>query len=273
MRPARRIVATLLLVAGACLMLYPLVGTFLNEHSFTEAVARYDDEVQSIPENQRQAMLAEAHAYNDNLRGDPVHDPFIANSGWALPDDYGRVLDVDGKGLMGTLSIPRISTVLPIYHGTASEVLERGVGHISQTSLPVGGAGTHAVLTGHTGLPAARLFTDLVQLEIGDVFILNVLGEKRAYAVDDIRVVEPQDVSAIRVDETHDYVTLLTCTPYGLNTQRLLVRGAPCALPSDETLSNLKAPFPWGLSVGAFALVAASAAAVIVLARRRKGKG
>lgn len=269
---ARRALMTACLLAGIALLLYPVVGTYLNERSFNDAVSHYEEAVRTLPDDERERMLAEARAYNDSLRGDPVRDPFVPNSGYAVPGNYDDVLDVDGAGLMGTVSIPSIGLALPVYHGTSDDVLAHGAGHIPQTSLPVGGAGTHAVLTGHTGLPTARLFTDLERLKEGDVFVIEVLGERRAYAVDDVRVVEPDDVSSIRVDGEREYVTLLTCTPYGVNSHRLLVRGAPCELPDDEVLAPA-APVPWPL-VGALAAAAAAAAALAVRAvcRRRRAR-
>lgn len=264
----RRALMTACLLAGIALLLYPVVGTYLNERSFNDAVSHYEEAVRTLPDDERERMLAEARAYNDSLRGDPVRDPFVSNSGYAVPGNYDDVLDVDGTGLMGTVSIPSIGLALPVYHGTSDDVLAHGAGHIPQTSLPVGGAGTHAVLTGHTGLPTARLFTDLERLKEGDVFVIEVLGERRAYAVDDVRVVEPDDVSSIRVDGEREYVTLLTCTPYGVNSHRLLVRGAPCELPDDEVLAPA-APVPWPL-VGALAAAAAAAAVLAVRAVRRR---
>ena len=219
-------------------MLYPVVGTYLNERSFGEAVARYEQTVQTLPEGERQRMLAEARAYNDSLRGDPVRDPFVQGSGYAVPDNYDEVLDVDGTGLMGTVRVPALGLALPLYHGTSDEVLARGAGHLPQTSLPVGGEGTHAVITGHTGLPTARLFTDLARLGIGDVFIVEVLGSGAPTPWTDVRVVEPDDVSAIRIDEGRELVTLLTCTPYGVNSHRLLVRGERCELPEEAAPST-----------------------------------
>lgn len=265
---ARRALMTACLLAGIALLLYPVVGTYLNERSFNDAVSHYEEAVRTLPDDERERMLAEARAYNDSLRGDPVRDPFVPNSGYAVPGNYDDVLDVDGTGLMGTVSIPSIGLALPVYHGTSDDVLAHGAGHIPQTSLPVGGAGTHAVLTGHTGLPTARLFTDLERLKEGDVFVIEVLGERRAYAVDDVRVVEPDDVSSIRVDGEREYVTLLTCTPYGVNSHRLLVRGVPCELPDDEVLAPA-APVPWPL-VGALAAAAALAAVLAVRAVRRR---
>ncbi|MEG0016187.1 MAG: class C sortase [Gordonibacter sp.] len=272
MNAARRVVALLLLLVGMGVMLYPVVGTLLNEQSFSNAVDHYEEKMGMLSDDEREAMLAEAHAYNDSLRGDPVRDPFIPHSGFALPDNYESVLDVDGEGLMGTVSIPVIGVELPIRHGVSDGVLEQGVGHIPQTSLPVGGEGTHSVLTSHTGLPTARLFTDLAMLKKGDVFIIDMLGEKRAYAVDDITVIEPSDLSAVRIDSEHDYVTLLTCTPYGLNTHRLLVRGAPCALPEAGKLVDMRVPLQMEMLVWGIAFLSLSAIITAALRIHRMRK-
>ena len=265
-----RILMALCLVVGLACLLYPLVGTYLNERSFSDAVARYEENVSAIPEAERLAMLDEARAYNESLRGDPVRDPFVENSGYAVPSNYNDVLDVDGEGLMGTVSIPAIGIQLPVYHGTSDDVLAHGAGHIPQTSLPVGGAGTHAVITGHTGLPTARLFSDLEQLEIGDVFVIEVLGEKHAYAVDDIRIVEPDEVSSIRVDTEHDYVTLLTCTPYGVNSHRLLVRGSACDVPAEGEDAGQAPRIPFALGIGVLAVGTAFAVGAVIVVRRKR---
>lgn len=265
----RRVLMLACLLVGTGLVLYPVVGTYLNDRSFSDAVSHYEQAVQTLPEDERQQMLAEAHAYNDSLRGDPVHDPFVANSGYAVPENYNEVLDVDGTGLMGTVTIPSIGLALPIYHGTSDEVLAHGAGHIPQTSLPVGGTGTHAVITGHTGLPTARLFTDLEQLKVGDLFVVEVLGERHAYAVDDVSVVEPDDVSSIRADSEHEYVTLLTCTPYGVNSHRLLVRGVPTKLPDDASL-EAETHVPWQLKAAFGALVVLVAVLVVRAVRKQR---
>ncbi len=147
--------------------------------------------------------------------------------------DYAHQLNITGSGIMGYVEIPSISVNLPIYHGTASATLERGVGHLLGSSLPVGGAGTHTVLTGHSGMASQKLFSDLSLLKAGDVFYLNVLGERLAYRVDQIKTVLPHDTADLGITEGEDYCTLVTCTPYGINTHRLLVRGS--RIPCDET--------------------------------------
>ncbi|MGL6200613.1 MAG: class C sortase [Lachnospiraceae bacterium] len=144
---------------------------------------------------------------------------------YLFSEEYNAILNINGNGMMGYIRIPDINVKLPIYHGTSSEVLEKGAGHLTQTSLPIGGASTHTVLSAHTGNSKSELFTNLVQLKEGDIFYLEVLGETLAYKVDQIKVVEPTDIESLAIELSKDYVTLVTCTPYGINTYRLLVRG------------------------------------------------
>ncbi|MCH4184880.1 MAG: class C sortase [Eggerthellaceae bacterium] len=249
------VVMGLLLAVGIACILYPAVGSYINDCQFDDAITRYDDAVSTMSDEDRQSMLAAACQYNESLAGDPVHDPFVVGSGYAVPANYNDILNVDGKGLIGYIKIPTIGVDLPIRHGTEDDVLAEGVGHIPQTSFPIGGTGTHSVITGHTGLPSKRLFTDLIRMKEGDVFTLTVLGETHAYKVDAIKVVEPDDVSLLHVDASHEYVTLLTCTPYGINSERLLVRGIPTDLPED--LNDSERPVPWVslfVSIALFAL-------------------
>lgn len=215
--------ALTLFLGGAAVFCYPAISNYLNQKNQTRVVQHYEQTVTA----QDDALLAEewakAEEYNENLAGDPVHDPFVPGSGYALPDNYLDVLNIDG--VMGRITIPKIGVDLPIYHGTDAETLEKGVGHIESTSLPIGGAYRHAVLTGHRGLPSAELFTRLDELEPGDQFYLHVLDATLAYQVDQILTVEPQELETLVAEPGQDYVTLVTCTPYGINTHRMLVRG------------------------------------------------
>ena len=158
------------------------------------------------------------------MSGDPVHDPFVIGSGYALPENYKEVLNVSDDGVMGYVEIPKISVYLPIYHGTSDEVLEKGVGHIQNTSVPIGGNSTHSILTGHTGLPNAELFTRLDELGIDDIFYIHVLGDVLTYKVFETKVILPDKIDELRILNGKDYVTLVTCTPYGVNSHRLLVK-------------------------------------------------
>lgn len=270
------ILITTVLFIGVGLVLYPAVGAYLSSHSFDDQVASYDSSVAGLDKATRKRMLAQARAYNARLNGSAgsaVRDPFAQGdeATSAAPSDYDDVLNVDGNGLMGTLTIPSIDMDLPIHHGTSDDVLDTGAGHIPQTSLPVGGKGTHAVLTGHTGIPNKTLFTNLIHMKRGDVFIINVLGERHAYKVDRIKVVEPQDVSQIQMEPGKEYVTLLTCTPYGVNSHRLLVRGVPTALPADS--DSLRHPMPWMLLLAAVVMFILASGTFMVLGLQRICRG
>ena len=259
----RRVLMAICLVAGIGLILYPVVGTYLNERSFDEVVSRYEETVQTLPEDERAEMLAEARAYNESLRGDPVHDPFVANSGYAVPDNYDDLLNVDGTGLMGTVSIPAIDLTLPLYHGTGDEVLQTGAGHIATTALPIDGESIHPVVTGHTGLPDKLLFTNLMFVQEGDVFRVKILDRTFSYRVASVDVVEPDDTALLQPVEGEDRLTLLTCTPYGINSQRLLITGVPTVEDDEQGARPLVLPF-----VVAGALLVGGA----VLAWRKAGK-
>lgn len=209
------------LLAGLSLLLYPLAADYWNSLHQSRAIATYRDMVTELDDDSYDAMLEAAQAHNASL---------IENPERFLPDEaeqqhYNDLLNIAGNGIMGYVEIPSIDVELPIYHGTSEEVLEVAIGHIEGSSLPVGGLGTHCVISGHRGLPSSRLFTDIDQLAEGDTFTLQVLDETLTYEVDQIRTVEPDDVSLLEIEADKDLCTLVTCTPYGVNTHRLLVRG------------------------------------------------
>jgi len=224
----------LLTLAGIAVFSYPYIASYLSKLHATKTVQTYAKEVNKLDPKVVTAELKRAHDYNDDLAGNPVHDPFIPGTGVALDANYLSILDIGG--VMGSVSIPKIGVNLPIYHGTAPETLTKGIGHLEGSSLPVGGLRTHAVLTGHTGLSYAKMFTDLTELTVGDQFYIHVLGQTLAYQVDQIKVVEPGNTHDLRLFPDHDYVTLLTCTPYGINDHRLLVRGT--RVPYDPALES-----------------------------------
>ncbi|MBO5339467.1 MAG: class C sortase [Oscillospiraceae bacterium] len=203
------------------MLLYPSVSNYWNSLHQSRAIAVYDQTVDNIDKEKNDAMRQLARAYNDSLLG--RSDEFHLDEG--LQRQYESLLNVTGTGVMGYVDIPCINCKLPIYHGTDESVLQVAVGHLEWTSLPVGGPSTHAVISGHRGLPSAELLTHIDRLETGDKFYLHVLGEELEYRVDDIAVVLPNDTSRLRVVAGEDYVTLVTCTPYGINSHRLLVRG------------------------------------------------
>ena len=216
-------------LAGLSLLLYPTVSDYWNSLHASKAVADYDQEVRQLDQGRYDALLDAAREYNRTL--------LDRSSGYYLTDDqkarYDSLLNVDGGGIMGYIEIPTIKLSLPIYHGTDEDVLQIAVGHLDWSSLPVGGESTHCVLSGHRGLPSAKLFTNLDQLVEGDAFVIRTLDEVLTYEVDQILIVEPDDVSALSIEEGKDLCTLVTCTPYGVNSHRLLVRGHRVANQSE----------------------------------------
>lgn len=215
----------LIFAVGAGIFLYPAVSNLLAERNQQNVIRTYRKSVEQLDEETLQREWDAAVEYNENLAGDPVHDPFVMGSGYVLPDNYEEVLNLNGDGVMGYVEIPQIDVDLPIYHGTSEEVLEKGAGHLDVTALPIGGEGNHAVISAHRGLPSAKLFTRLDEMEIGDIFYIHVLTETHAYEVDQINVILPEELSLLKPEKDKDLVTLLTCTPYSVNTHRLLVRG------------------------------------------------
>lgn len=233
----KRIIATILIIllflAGFGIVLYPYVSEYVNAKHASRVVVNYDDTVKEITPEDFSQYFEVAEEYNERLRQNP--NPFSEDN---RTEGYETALNVDGSGMMGYLEIPKISVKLPFYHGTSGAVLNEAVGHLEGSSLPVGGEGTHVVLSAHRGLPSAKLFTDLPELGEGDIFILNVLDRKMTYQVDQILTVLPTELEALEVEDGQDVVTLMTCTPYGINTHRLLVRGHRIEnLPEEEVKS------------------------------------
>lgn len=218
------IIAIIFIIVGTGIFLYPSISNYFAEKNHVEAIRNYDKIVAGIGEDSIKKEKEKAQTYNENLSGDPVHDPFVFGSGYALPENYKEVLNLSEDGIMGYIQIPKILVDLPIYHGTSEEVLEKGVGHIQNTSVPIGGNSTHSVLTGHTGLPNAELFTRLDELVVGDIFYIHVLNDILTYKVYEIKVVLPDNIDELRITSGEDLVTLVTCTPYGVNSHRLLVK-------------------------------------------------
>lgn len=218
------IISIIFIILGVGIFLYPSISNYLAEKNHINIIRNYDDLIVKIDEEKINEEKEKAKIYNENLSGDPVHDPFVIGSGYALPENYKEVLNVGDDGVMGYVEIPKISVYLPIYHGTSDEVLEKGVGHIQNTSVPIGGKSTHSVLTGHTGLPNAELFTRLDELGIGDIFYIHVLDDVLTYKVFETKVILPDKIDELQILNGKDYVTLVTCTPYGVNSHRLLVK-------------------------------------------------
>lgn len=230
--------AALVFALGLAVLLYPAASDLLNQVRQDALMGDYQASVEAAAPEDVSALWDAAHAYNSAL--EPSFSDAFTGEQPSADDPYWGLLDPDGTGVMGYVSIPKISVSLPIGHGTGEKVLQTGLGHLAGTSLPVGGAGAHAVIAGHRGLPSALLLTDLDQLVTGDRFYLHVLDQVLAYEVDQVLVVEPDDVSALAAEDGQDLVTLLTCTPYGVNTQRLLVRGHRVEyVPGEDEVSTV----------------------------------
>ena len=241
----------LLFLIGAGILFYPTISFWLAEQNHVVAHQSYERNVANLNKTEKQEFWNVAVYYNERLANSIIKDPF-ANTEFVDPfDEYYQTLDIEG-GIMGYIEIPSIDAFLPIYHGVSDEVLEKGVGHIPATALPVGGDGTHSVLTGHTGLNHAKMFNDLVKVKHGEEFYLEILDEKLAYQVSKIEVVLPDDVSSLQREDGEDKVTLVTCTPYGVNSHRLLVTGEriPYIEGSAEQIRAAnKASFPWWIVI------------------------
>ena len=219
----RAIIAIIIFLLGLGSLLYPTISNLIFERNGSRARVAYEEQMAALDEETRNREWERAERYNRALTGQSVDGLFLDGSGMALPNDYESTLNIGG--VMGYVEIPKIGVHLPIYHGTSDEVLEIGIGHIEGTTLPIGGETRHCVITGHTGRVQAKLFTDLNEMRVGDVFFIHVLGEVLAYKVDQLKIIEPEIIDDLRCFKGKDYFTLMTCTPYGINSHRLLVRG------------------------------------------------
>ena len=238
MKKKRDMILTLMLcvcfLAGLSVMLYPVFSNWWNRNMSSHTITKYKESVEQLDNSQTEKLLASARDYNERLARKAA--PF---SQFAEVPGYESALNVSGTGIMGYVSIPNINVELPIFHGTSEGVLQNAAGHIQGSSLPIGGRNTHAVISGHRGLPSAKLFTDLNQMVEGDLFTVNVLGEMMTYEVENIYIVLPNDTSKLAVIPGGDYVTLMTCTPYGVNSHRLLIRGRRIA---DDNARSIRVP-------------------------------
>lgn len=218
------ILIVLIFFAGLSVLLYPFISSYLNQKKSSKVIATYNSTVNNASAEHIDKLFSEAAEYNNRLMNTPAafYDP-------SLVDGYEEVLNNLGIGVMGYIYIDKIGVELPIYHGTSDDVLQVGVGHLEGTSLPIGGKGTHCVLSGHRGLPSAKLFTNLDDMRVGDVFRITILDRVFTYEVDQILTVLPEETDKLRAVPDKDYCTLMTCTPYGINTHRLLVRGVRIA--------------------------------------------
>lgn len=229
---SRLIIGAVLLLLGLCVLFYPALGNVISYFQQISVVADYEKQVAELTKRDVRVQKDLAVEYNKSLGKVTLQDPFEDATEPTEPtepeetlDEYYDMLSINNESMMGYVKIPQITLTCPIYHGATEAQLQKGIGHLKGTSLPVGGAGTHCVLTGHTGVPGNMLFTDLEKLQVGDKFYLHILDEVLAYQIDQIKIVEPDDTSELQIDPKQDYCTLVTCTPYGINTHRLLVRG------------------------------------------------
>lgn len=256
----------LLVLAGVLVMLYPVASTLLNNYGAMKAVEDYSKLEMDTPQEQLDEQWSAAHEYNQEPAAGPILDPWL-NEIQPTDKNYAHYLEqLNQHPAMGRLVIPSIDSDLPIYHGTEEEVLQKGVGHLYGSSLPVGGEGSHSVLTAHTGLPNATLFDNLNKVKKGEAFYISVAGHRLKYEVDDIQVVLPHEVESLQPVEGKDYITLVTCTPYGINTHRLLVRGhqVPLDEEDNEVFDNVHSSvWQWWM----YLLVLAAVIAIALLLR------
>lgn len=272
----RVIVPALIILLGVAVLLYPVVATQWNNHLQQQAAEQYAEEMRNRPPEQRDPEIDKAREYNSKLQGGPILDPWLAR----ISEDnaeYQHYLDQLGNApAMSQLTIPSIDLRLPIYHGTAEKTLQMGLGHMYGTSLPLGGAGTHTVVTGHTGITNATLFDNLDKVKRGDGLYLNTFGEKLKYEVDEIEVVLPDVTDSLGLYPGEDKLTLITCTPYGINTHRLLVHAHRVPMDGTETevfdrRASIMQWWMWALIV--LALVIVTWLLWWIMRERRRGSG
>lgn len=276
MKKSRDWFSTLAIIGGILLVLYPTISNFLNLRNATRVIEQYSEAVDELTDEEAAQLMNAARTYNAKLAGlsgipaaDGGWDAIDASTAAQLREEYSGLLDLTGTGVMGYITIPRLDETMPIYHTTEEKVLQVATGHIETSSLPVGGASTHAAISGHRGLPSAKLFTELDKMQLGDIFYVKVLKETFAYQVDQILTVLPEETEALAIEPRADYVTLVTCTPYGINSHRLLVRAhAIPYLPSMEGEVGVMGN-PINLSWPHLALIAALILLAVVLAGMR----
>ncbi|PJM75411.1 class C sortase [Bifidobacterium simiarum] len=244
MKKLRDILPLLVIIGGLLVLFYPTISNFFIMRNASRAVGNYDAAVNALSDAEYRKILNAAHAYNTKLAAQAAGGATSALANAvntaATDKEYQSILNVDGNGMMGYITVPRLKETLPVYHGTSEPVLQSGIGHLEGTSVPVGGASTHAAVSGHRGLPSAKLFTDLDQMKKGDLFFFRILKDTYAYKVDSIVTVLPTDTKSLVIAPGKDQATLITCTPYGVNTHRLLIRGhrVPYTPDMEEQAAN-----------------------------------
>ena len=276
------VLAAILFLLSLGLTLYPVISNFVNQKYASEIHTAYQEVIQQTDNTELLKARELAVSYNRAITpGSTTEEAYSQEALLAASEDYDSQLNIGADGIMGYVEIPKISVNLPIYHGTGNDSLDRGVGHLLGSSLPVGGEDTHCILTGHSGLASQKMFTDLEQLEVTDVFYLNVLGEILAYQVEEINTVLPHDTSLLGITSGEDYCTLVTCTPYGVNTHRLLVRGTRIPYEEAEVLveevmqeeppkSSWEQKYLQGLLIGVFTALGLAVAIISIIKIRKK---
>ncbi len=270
------IIVTLALLIGLSLLLYPTVADYINSLDYKKDIEDYQREVQQLDDSERQAMLQAARNYNAQLLKRSAR---IGELDAEQRAAYQSLLDPSGTGMIGYIEIKPVSIYLPIYHGTDENILQAGVGHVEGSSLPVGGVGTHAILSGHTGLPSSKLFSNIDQLKKGDIFELHVLGEVLTYRVESTVVMLPEEAEKQEIDPELDRCTLMTCTPYGINSHRLLVSGTRIETPveqqpdvTEQPIETIPAPMPpllWAAIIGLPVLLALIVIVILIRKKQR----
>ena len=276
------VLAAILFLLSLGLTLYPVISNFVNQKYASEIHTAYQEVIEQTDNSELLEARELAVSYNRAITpGSTTEEAYSQEALLAASEDYDSQLNIGTDGIMGYVEIPKISVNLPIYHGTGNDSLDRGVGHLLGSSLPVGGEDTHCILTGHSGLASQKMFTDLEQLEVTDVFYLNVLGEILAYQVEEINTVLPHDTSLLGITSGEDYCTLVTCTPYGVNTHRLLVRGTRIPYEEAEVLvekvmqeeppkSSWERKYLQGLLIGVVTALGLAVAVISICKIRRK---
>lgn len=274
----RKIFIGFLFLLSFGILLYPTVSTLWNEYRSRQLISEYKRAAETLETEEYDAIRKEAEEYNLQHTSNTIIDAFDEDNNYVLTHPYDTLLNPSGNGVMGYIEIPKINQTLVIYHGTGAEELEQGVGHVEGTSLPIGGENTHSVLAGHRGLPNAKLFTDLDLIQKGDRFFLHIMNETLAYEVEDIFTVLPDQTEYLAIEEGRDLCTLITCTPYGVNSHRLLVRGSRIPYTEEQISEETKkADFLDRMDISLKALLFGIAAMVIIwlvlrLKRRRNEK-
>ncbi len=268
-------VVTLVLLIGLSLLLYPTVADYINSLNYKRDIENYQRDILQLDDDERASMIKAAHAYNAELLG---RSSRIGALDAEQREEYETLLNPSGTGMMGYIEIEKLGIYLPVYHGTEESVLQVGIGHIAGSSLPVGGKGTHTILSGHTGLPSSKLFSNIDQLEKGDTFELHIAGEVLTYKIESTVVLLPEKAEKQTIDPQTDICTLMTCTPYGVNSHRLLVRGVRIDTPAEnqpgaaETIEKIPAPMPILLLAVIIGLPILLIIVIVVAVRRKRRK-